>query len=123
MVSEVPSCLIPGCPQSGKPLGGIHHEYPGHLFTCRNGVLPIRIVTRYCRGRHGTMTTFPLLISPSSAGCHTTYRPNYHVRDAGKADAHRVYALGLPDYIEVSEHTYVETALVNLFRAQMCFAQ
>ena len=70
---------------------------------------------------YSTPVWFPLTHSPP--GCNTTYRPNYFVQNASGADARRIYYGGVPDYLEVSEHAYVEKDLVMLFRAQMCFAQ
>lgn len=55
--------------------------------------------------------------------CNTTYRPNYYIRNASQNDAQRVYYPGVPVVLEASETCYVESALVNLFRAQMFFAQ
>ncbi|KAI0694818.1 hypothetical protein C8Q76DRAFT_634236 [Earliella scabrosa] len=85
--------------------------YPGHLFTRRRGVVPIRIVTLYCRGK---------LWGP---GCKTTYRPNYSVTHAERPDATREYLPGVPEHLEATEHAYVDKELVNMFRMQMAFAQ
>ena len=55
--------------------------------------------------------------------CKTRYRPDYFVRDARSPAAQRVYYGGVPDVIEVAEYSYVETALIGLFRNQMAFSQ
>ena len=52
LVCSIRTCDNPACPDQGKPLGGDHKTYAGHLFTRRRGVLPIRVVTLYCRGMH-----------------------------------------------------------------------
>ena len=56
-------------------------------------------------------------------GCHTTYRPNYYVSNAESTTAIRQYYQGVPDYIEVTQHSYVDLELTRLFRHQMAFAQ
>ncbi|RPD52418.1 hypothetical protein L226DRAFT_468036 [Lentinus tigrinus ALCF2SS1-7] len=104
MLSHVTKCETHGCSRQGRSIAGKRHEYAAQLFTRRRGVLPIRVVTLYCKE------------------CHTTYRPNYIVRNASSPDATRVYYQGIPDALEVSEHTYIERDLVVLFRAQMAFA-
>ncbi|TFK78734.1 hypothetical protein K466DRAFT_506824 [Polyporus arcularius HHB13444] len=105
MVAPFKACFNPDCPDRGKPLGGDRKDYQGHLYTRRRGVLPIRIMTLYCRG------------------CKTTYRPNYYVANASRPDAQRKYYGGIPEALEVTEHYYVESELVRLFRAQIAFAQ
>ncbi|RDX42272.1 hypothetical protein OH76DRAFT_1363125 [Lentinus brumalis] len=103
MISARNTCATSGCARYGKYLGQ-RRDYPGHLYTRKRGVLPVRITSMYCRG------------------CHTTYRPNYSVCNAQQEDAERRYYEGIPDVLEISEHSYVERELVGLFRAQMCFA-
>ncbi|KAI0740570.1 hypothetical protein C8Q76DRAFT_608605 [Earliella scabrosa] len=103
MVTPWRSCQTPGCREQGRPLGNPRH-FAGHLYTRRRGVLPVRIVTLYCKG------------------CKTTYRANYSVTNAESPASRRIYNSGIPDVLEVSEHTYVEKELVQMFRMQMAFA-
>ena len=59
----------------------------------------------------------------TATGCKTTYRPNYYVSNADADGAVRQYYDGVPKYLEVTLHSYVEEKLVRLFRHQMAFAQ
>lgn len=57
-------------------------------------------------------------------GCHTTYRPDYFVRNASAPDAVRqYYPDAMPPYVEASEYSFVECKLIDLFRNQMCISQ
>ncbi|RPD59431.1 hypothetical protein L227DRAFT_503555, partial [Lentinus tigrinus ALCF2SS1-6] len=104
VLSHASKCETDGCSRKGLSIAGKRHEYAGKLFTRRRGVLPIRIVTLYCKE------------------CHTTYRPNYIVRHASSPDAKREYYVGIPEALEVAQHTYIDKDLLILFRAQMAFA-
>ncbi|KAI0689281.1 hypothetical protein C8T65DRAFT_588799, partial [Cerioporus squamosus] len=75
-----------------------------HLFTVQRGVLPVRIVTLYCKA------------------CKTTYRPNYTVTQADSPLSVRRYHDGVLDVVEAAEHYYIDSALMSLVRAQMAFA-
>ncbi|KAI0744417.1 hypothetical protein C8Q76DRAFT_604520 [Earliella scabrosa] len=109
ILTAADKCQTPNCSYHQKPITGRRRDYAAFLYTRRRGVLPVRVTTLYCRGE-------------SSSRCHTTYRPNYRVRDASSDHAVRVYDEGIPPVLEVAEHAYVEKELVELFRAQMCFA-
>lgn len=124
MVTPHSTCTTPNCSEAGKPLGQ-HKVYSGSLFTWRRGVLPVIVVTLYCRGAFVKIYTMPSTHTElqHTIGCKTTYRPNYHVQNAGAADAKRQYPLELPSYMECAEHCYVERDLVEVFRAQMAFSQ
>ncbi|EMD32350.1 hypothetical protein CERSUDRAFT_58618 [Gelatoporia subvermispora B] len=104
LITPYRTCIRPGCPKQGHS-NTDRKSYAGYLYTLRRGVLPVRILTLYCRG------------------CNTTYRPNYHVHRAEQPIASRNYNAALvPQYLEVTEHTYVERELVVLFRNQMAFS-
>ncbi|KAI0712635.1 hypothetical protein C8Q76DRAFT_621583 [Earliella scabrosa] len=106
MVAPFSSCQTAGCRERNKPLQLQRNGYAGHLFTCRRGVLPVRILTLYCR-----------------VGCQTTYRPNYSVQHAEQSTATRLYYPNLPDQLEATEHGFVEKDLLVMIRMQMAFAQ
>ena len=61
--------------------------------------------------------------SNAVAGCNTTYRPNYSVTNADGESSMREYYQGVPKYLEVTQHSYVDIELINLFRHQMAFSQ
>jgi hypothetical protein len=46
--------------------------------------------------------------------CETTYHHNYSVKGG-----ERVYYPGIPNFLQVGEHQYVETTLANGWRAKM----
>lgn len=50
MVSPVTKCITVGCKDRGKRLGGHKKDYGAHLYTLRRGILPVRVVTLYCKG-------------------------------------------------------------------------
>ncbi len=69
------------------------------------------------------MPWYPVADHDHCAACNTIVRPNYRVRNAQSPDAKRIYEEGVPNMLEVTEHTYVEKDLAGLFRAQMAFGQ
>ncbi|KAI0708330.1 hypothetical protein C8Q76DRAFT_627155 [Earliella scabrosa] len=74
------------------------------LYTRTRGTLPVRVISLWCKG------------------CHTTYRPNYSIRNASSPTSERVYYGDIPDVVEASEYAFVETKLAILFRTQMAFS-
>lgn len=50
MVPPIRYCICEDCPQRGMALGGNRKEFLGNLFTRGRGVLPIVIMSLYCRG-------------------------------------------------------------------------
>ncbi|RPD56578.1 hypothetical protein L226DRAFT_433281, partial [Lentinus tigrinus ALCF2SS1-7] len=104
LISPHRTCINVDCPDHGKPLQNPHKPFLCHLFTVDRGVLPIRVLTLYCKA------------------CRTTYRPNYSVSDADSPLSVRRYHKGLPDVIDASEHYYFDTRFMSLVRAQMAFA-
>ena len=93
------------------------------MYTHSRGILPIQIVTLYCRGKLAIIDRSHLTLNYSRPGCNTTYRPNYYVSNAESTSAVRQYYAGVPEYIEVTQHSYVDVELSRLFRHQMAFAQ
>ena len=122
MIAPLRCCVNEQCSQHGQPLGGDRKEFMGTLFTHGRGVLPIQIVTLYCRGMLAMFNVSqpkPNLVP----GCKTTYRPNYSVVNANSKSSVREYYKGVPKYVEVTQHSYVDTDLIYLFRHQMAFSQ
>ena len=62
LTAPVRCCIQETCPERGLPLGGNRKEFPGTLFSNARGVLPIRIMTLYCRGtlNHFFLEAWPL---------------------------------------------------------------
>lgn len=55
--------------------------------------------------------------------CKTRYYSNYSVTAAGEPNAVRKYYNGVPDYIEVTDHYFVERELCTWFGCQFAFPQ
>lgn len=131
MVAASTTCATQTCENYGKSLGSSRKDYTGTLYTRGDGAIPISVVTLYCHGKcfFAASSASTMLIGifsnalSCSKACNTTYRPNYSVTAAQSLTSVRQYHGGMPDYLEVSEHTYVEQELVRLFRAQMAFSQ
>ncbi|KAJ7627805.1 hypothetical protein DFH06DRAFT_1272919 [Mycena polygramma] len=100
----VRSCQHSGCRN--------HHEdgniltltdpltYSSTLFTLRHGAIPIFTTSLYCRA------------------CNRRYYHNYHVH---KQTSLRTYYGGVPDVIQVAQHFFIESALLELFANNMVF--
>ncbi|KAK7026326.1 hypothetical protein R3P38DRAFT_3269302 [Favolaschia claudopus] len=70
------------------------------LFTVKHGALPIYTTSFYCRA------------------CHIRYYHDYHVH---KQSSLRTYYGGVPDVVQVAQHFFVESALLELFTNNMVF--
>ncbi|KAF8512123.1 hypothetical protein JB92DRAFT_3173596 [Gautieria morchelliformis] len=75
--------------------------YDATLFTKASGALPIFSHSLYC------------------PNCHIHYHPNFSV---SKATSMRTYYHGVPDVVQVSQHHFFESALLELQATEMCFA-
>ncbi|KAJ7254975.1 hypothetical protein B0H12DRAFT_1289102 [Mycena haematopus] len=74
--------------------------YGGTMFTLRHGALPIYTTSLYCRG------------------CYRRYHHNYYVH---KGSSLRTYYGGVPDVVQVAQHFFIESALLELFANNMTF--
>ncbi|KAJ6455114.1 hypothetical protein C8R47DRAFT_1251149 [Mycena vitilis] len=74
--------------------------YSATLFTLRHGAIPIFTTSLYCRA------------------CNRRYYHNYHVH---KQTSLRTYYGGVPDVIQVAQHFFIESALLELFANNMVF--
>ncbi|KAJ7028171.1 hypothetical protein C8F04DRAFT_1044296 [Mycena alexandri] len=70
------------------------------LFTLEHGALPVYTTSLYCRS------------------CKTRYYHNYHVH---KKTSARTYYGGVPDVVQVAQHFFIESALLELFANNMVF--
>ncbi|KAJ7626185.1 hypothetical protein FB45DRAFT_1085094, partial [Roridomyces roridus] len=70
------------------------------LYTLRNGVLPIYSTSLYCRG------------------CNRRYYHNYYVH---KQSSLRTYYGGVPHVVQVAQHFFMESPLLELFGNGMVF--
>ncbi|KAL4257788.1 hypothetical protein AB1N83_013934 [Pleurotus pulmonarius] len=73
-------------------------SYKATLFTISNGALPVYTTSLYCRK------------------CHTRYYHNYRVH--GQT---RIYYEGVPNIIQVAEHYFMESALLELIATGKVF--
>ncbi|KAJ7092220.1 hypothetical protein C8R44DRAFT_750333 [Mycena epipterygia] len=72
--------------------------YNATLFTLRHGALPIYTTSLYCRS------------------CNRWYYHNYYVH---KQTSLRTYYGGVPDVVQVAQHFFIESALLELFANNM----
>ncbi|KAJ7164484.1 hypothetical protein C8R46DRAFT_901653 [Mycena filopes] len=70
------------------------------LYTAKNGALPVYSSSLYCRQ------------------CHRRYYHNYYVH---KSSSLRTYYGGVPNVIQVAQHFFVESTLLELFANGMVF--
>ncbi|KAJ7323238.1 hypothetical protein DFH08DRAFT_711918, partial [Mycena albidolilacea] len=96
VLPPIASCL--GCKSDLKE----EKTVEARLFTLHRGVLPIFSKSWYCRS------------------CHIRYYDNYFVRNASQETAQReYYTHEVPQFIHLTESTYVEPALCWFFTVQM----
>lgn len=57
------------------------------------------------------------------AGCLTRYHPNYYVHHPSGSNPKRKYYHGIPEYIQVKTHSFVERALCTFFEIEMAISQ
>ncbi|KAJ7185334.1 hypothetical protein C8R46DRAFT_981891 [Mycena filopes] len=74
--------------------------YKATLFTLQYGALPIYTTSLYCRS------------------CKTRYYHNYQVH---KGTSIRTYYGGVPDVVQVAQHFFIESSLLELFANNMVF--
>ncbi|KAJ7454472.1 hypothetical protein FB451DRAFT_1280048 [Mycena latifolia] len=74
--------------------------YSATLFTLKFGALPVYTTSLYCRS------------------CNHRYYHNYHVH---KQTSLRTYYGGVPDVVQVAQHFFIESALLELFANNMVF--
>ncbi|KZV90926.1 hypothetical protein EXIGLDRAFT_592899, partial [Exidia glandulosa HHB12029] len=88
-------------------------RYSSVFYTLRRGALQVTVESMYCRGR---------LYFLKNAHCLTRYHPDYYVRNASGADAHRVYYHGVPAAIGITEHAFIEPELCVLIENMYLFS-
>ncbi|EIW51585.1 uncharacterized protein TRAVEDRAFT_137153 [Trametes versicolor FP-101664 SS1] len=85
-------CTDPSCPSHGRVLRLWEDPKRVTMFSLASGVFEGFAVATSCRK------------------CRATYYPNYVVR----GDVRQYYE-GIPDYVQVADHTYIENALLEHF--------
>ena len=91
-------------------------SYKATLFTLWSGVLPVFAVSYYCRGEFQMVSCNVLLMF--KVVCHHQYYLNYQVH---KASSERVYYGGVPEIIQVAQHFFFESALLEFFAINQLF--
>ncbi|KAL0574434.1 hypothetical protein V5O48_007520 [Marasmius crinis-equi] len=90
-------------------------------FTLRRGMLPAFYEARYCASE-SYWWYLQYKWNSNNLECNTGYYPNYFITNAGLTGSKRVYYENkVPEFLHVQMHTFVESALVRLFEAQMLF--
>lgn len=87
------------------------------VYTLDKGVQPAWAVTLYCPGAVNTNDYEICSNKAWMLDCNSTYHNNFVVQDK-----YRTYYHGLPRYIEVGEHQYVEDRLAKMWINHMLVA-
>lgn len=110
------SCDTPTCGHQGKPLKQQRFRQVV-IYTAGDGACPAWSVQLKCPGAFLDFSLTTSVNDPSvSVECKADYRHNFCVR--GGTDT-RTYNQGVPDYIQVGEHQFVEKKVVNNWLALM----
>ena len=91
--------------------------YKATLFTLRQGSFPVFAISYCCHGgipKPGCNVS--LMITPV---CHQRYHLNYRVH---QASSERIYYDGVPEIIQVAQHFFFESALLEYFAISQLFA-
>lgn len=88
------------------------------LFTLSEGAIPIYTTSLYCRGMCLSFNSVKTIIHTESQGCNRRYYHNYYVH---KQSSTRTYYGGVPDELQVAEHYFVESSLLEFFANGMVF--
>lgn len=86
------------------------------IYTLDKGAQPAWAVTLYCAGNVRTANN-GIQSNTWIVDCNTTYHNNFAVQDQ-----YRTYNHGVPRYIEVGEHQYVEDRLAKMWINYMLVA-
>ncbi|TDL22076.1 hypothetical protein BD410DRAFT_723567, partial [Rickenella mellea] len=95
-------CIFEGC--GGRKLSE-EIRVEGWLYTLHRGALPIWYVSLYCRG------------------CLTRYYPTYFVTHASNPTASQEYYGGIPEYINVTEASFISRDLGRYIAIEMSISQ
>lgn len=97
-------------------------------FTLRRGALPVFCPSLYCTSGFfpSAKREWPQLtvsLGLANSGCLTRYYYNYSVTGASDSNSQRVYYGGIPEWIEVSDHVFVDVEFCEWVEKEMAFAQ
>lgn len=111
-------CTMIGCHRTGRGLAlNKAEQRQALLYTLAKGALPVWSVHLYCEGVDPTVyydfTT--LKYSRILLECKVNYHHNFYVPHDGQ----RHYFSTTPDVIQVGDHQFVETKVINLWIGMM----
>lgn len=86
------------------------------LFTLHNGALPVFTTSTYCRGKNYFLQSFSG--RRHITGCNRRYYHNYFVHKQGNT---RTYYAGVPQYLQVAQHFFIESSVLELFTTGKVF--
>jgi hypothetical protein len=115
------------CPRDG--CGHAHlsetRRVESRLYTLRRGVLPVFSVSTYCRSTSVLVQIcqHSVRINCNSVECSTRYYHDYSVQHASNSNARREYYGGVPEYMHITESSFMERALCVHNEMQMVFSQ
>lgn len=87
------------------------------VFTHADGPVPGYATSLYCRGGGCTQRYDRAETHVHYSACSTTFHNNYAVNSS-----RREYYTGVPKYIQVADHVYVEDRVINQFISSMLLA-
>lgn len=108
-------CTTPDCPRfhSSNTVKMLTEPvtHKATLFTLREGSLPIYTTSFYCRG--GFFQLHPdVRLRKYALGCNRRYHHNYSVHNKSGS---RDYYGGVPQYIQVAKHFFMDAPLLEFF--------
>ena len=108
-------CTNPNCERAGKGLRAQKFsQKEGILHTLDRGACPVWIISLECQGIVSIANWYKTFII-DFIGCRTSYHNNYSVANGVR----HYYPAEVPDIIEVTDHRFVETRVVQMWRMDM----
>jgi hypothetical protein len=110
-------CTMVGCHRTGRGLAlNKAEQRQAVLYTLDKGALPVWSVHLYCEGVDPIVCYHGLYkCSTSLLECKVNYHHNFYVPHGGQ----RHYFSTTPDVIQVGDHQFVETKVINLWIGMM----
>lgn len=109
------------CPESGcgRRLV-VKSPIRGQLLTIKYGRIPVLCPSTYCRCEWRADSLFEWSDLTSKTDCNTRFYHNYKIQRASDPNACRqYYSQEIPNFIEVSDHTYVDTNFCDWLRMEI----
>jgi len=108
-------CMTSGCTRNARLMLKKSQSRQVVLFTLDRGAVPVWSTHLYCERMYS-------IVSPSSSyyfilECKVNYHRNFRV-----VDKQRIYHNGIPDILQIGEHQFAETCVINTWISMMLFS-